>query len=220
MFDVATQRVVLAPAGDRGVRSVVDSTAMHDGRCAASCFGPVAKLSPNCPYESDERGAYGGEERKGAESRFENRRRDPIDEHRSHYDARREADYRSEQEVAPADVRRPGNDIDDGKGPDRHDAREDDRKKATLAEASRQVVQSSSGKPANGVSAQMTADCERHRTAHRGADHRVGDARHGAEHDGGYAHEHHDPEEDEPTRHEREDGEQRRQRNLRQRPAY
>jgi hypothetical protein len=65
----------------------------------------------------------------------------------------------------------------------------------------------------------MTTDCERHRAAHGGADHRVGNAQHGAEHDGGYAHEHHYREEDQPARHERQDGEQRRKRILAQRRA-
>ena len=99
-------------------------------------------------------------------------------------DAGHETDDRAEQEVAPADVRRAGDDVDDRERPDRHDARENDREQAALAEPSRQVVEPPSGEPAHRLPAQATADGERRRTAQRRAEQRVDGAQQRTEDDG------------------------------------
>ena len=213
MFHVPTRSVVPVAAGDPAIRSAAalscHALAVLRSRLASA---RARSLRPMIQTIAMSAAPSGGDQRERAGTGFSNRCGNPIDEDRRRRDAGQETDERSEQKVAPADVRRASDDIDDRERPDRHHAHEYDCEEPALAEPSRQVVQPSSGEAAHCFPAQVTADCERHRAAHRGADQRIERAEKRPEDDSGNAHQHRHREKHQSAADEGQDGVQRRQR--------
>ena len=137
-----------------------------------------------------------------------------VDEEDRGHDPGQHPQRGPEQEVAPADVRRSGDDVDDGERRDRYDAHENHGQQPALGEAARDRVEALAGEPAHGLTPELAADAVGHDAAQHRAGKRVDAADERAEDNAGDRDDEHHRDDQQAGKHVRAEHDQRREWHL------